>query len=109
MYAHTHLHIHIHTHTTTRREAQVGCVSYESIPEHPKDPNLIHEMLDKLVILKLNGGLGTTMGCTGESLCMCVGLCAGMYACVCMSASVCVFEGVRVYVHICWCVFDVWV
>lgn len=22
-------------------------------------------MLDKLVVLKLNGGLGTTMGCTG--------------------------------------------
>ena len=23
------------------------------------------ELLDKLVVLKLNGGLGTTMGCTG--------------------------------------------
>ncbi len=25
---------------------------------------LRHELLDKLVILKLNGGLGSTMGCT---------------------------------------------
>lgn len=27
--------------------------------------NQIREMLDKLVVLKLNGGLGTSMGCTG--------------------------------------------
>lgn len=27
--------------------------------------NLKHELLDKLVILKLNGGLGTTLGCEG--------------------------------------------
>lgn len=25
----------------------------------------IKNLLDKLVVLKLNGGLGTTMGCTG--------------------------------------------
>lgn len=25
---------------------------------------LRHELLDKLVVVKLNGGLGTTMGCT---------------------------------------------
>jgi len=31
----------------------------------PEDMNLKHELLDKLVILKLNGGLGTTMGCKG--------------------------------------------
>ncbi|OQS00625.1 UTP-glucose-1-phosphate uridylyltransferase [Achlya hypogyna] len=31
----------------------------------PNDASLKHELLDKLVILKLNGGLGTTMGCQG--------------------------------------------
>lgn len=31
----------------------------------PDDMNLKHELLDKLVILKLNGGLGTTLGCEG--------------------------------------------
>lgn len=30
-----------------------------------KDPAEIKTLLDKLVVLKLNGGLGTTMGCTG--------------------------------------------
>jgi len=28
-------------------------------------PDLIKQLLNKLVVLKLNGGLGTTMGCTG--------------------------------------------
>lgn len=32
-----------------------------------EDPNIdrIQEMLNKLVVIKLNGGLGTSMGCTG--------------------------------------------
>lgn len=29
------------------------------------DPLETKQLLDKLVVLKLNGGLGTTMGCTG--------------------------------------------
>lgn len=29
------------------------------------DPAVTRKLLDKLVVLKLNGGLGTTMGCTG--------------------------------------------
>jgi UTP--glucose-1-phosphate uridylyltransferase len=29
------------------------------------DPAKIKALLNKLVVLKLNGGLGTTMGCTG--------------------------------------------
>ncbi len=29
------------------------------------DPARIKGLLDKLAVLKLNGGLGTTMGCTG--------------------------------------------
>lgn len=29
------------------------------------DPAETKKLLDKLVVLKLNGGLGTTMGCTG--------------------------------------------
>ena len=37
---------------------------YSELPnEHTKEA--IKEMLDKLVVLKLNGGLGTSMGCTG--------------------------------------------
>lgn len=36
-------------------------VDYESIEESPK----AKEFLDKLVVLKLNGGLGTSMGCVG--------------------------------------------
>lgn len=31
----------------------------------PCPPELMKSLLDKLVVLKLNGGLGTTMGCTG--------------------------------------------
>ena len=32
----------------------------------------IHNMLNKLVVLKLNGGLGTSMGCTGTKSLICV-------------------------------------
>ncbi|CAM9759988.1 unnamed protein product [Chrysoparadoxa australica] len=35
----------------------------EQIPPCPSDQALRHELLDKMVILKLNGGLGTAMGC----------------------------------------------
>lgn len=38
---------------------------YESIEPCPKDQALRHELLQKVVICKLNGGLGTTMGCRG--------------------------------------------
>jgi len=31
----------------------------------PSDPSAIRAMLDKLVVIKLNGGLGTSMGCSG--------------------------------------------
>ncbi|CAM9520209.1 unnamed protein product, partial [Ectocarpus sp. 12 AP-2014] len=43
------------------REAMVQATD---IPPCPKDQALRHELLDKMVILKLNGGLGTSMGCT---------------------------------------------
>jgi UTP--glucose-1-phosphate uridylyltransferase len=33
--------------------------------EFVADPEETKKLLDKLVVLKLNGGLGTTMGCTG--------------------------------------------
>lgn len=29
------------------------------------NPNKVHGMLDKLIVIKLNGGLGTSMGCNG--------------------------------------------
>ena len=37
--------------------------SYSDIPEPSADQ--IHEQLNKLVVVKLNGGLGTSMGCQG--------------------------------------------
>ena len=36
---------------------------YNDIPEVPASN--IKDVLDKVVVIKLNGGLGTSMGCTG--------------------------------------------
>ncbi|XP_020079954.1 UTP--glucose-1-phosphate uridylyltransferase-like [Ananas comosus] len=38
---------------------------YASLAPPPEDLETTRKLLDKLVVLKLNGGLGTTMGCTG--------------------------------------------
>ncbi|GLT97347.1 hypothetical protein SLE2022_149170 [Rubroshorea leprosula] len=40
-------------------------VPYDTLAPTPDDPAETKKLLDKLVVLKLNGGLGTTMGCTG--------------------------------------------
>ncbi|KAL3838740.1 hypothetical protein ACJIZ3_023331 [Penstemon smallii] len=40
-------------------------VPYDTLTPVPEDPAETKKLLDKLVVLKLNGGLGTTMGCTG--------------------------------------------
>lgn len=40
-------------------------VPYDTLASVPEDPSETKKLLDKLVVLKLNGGLGTTMGCTG--------------------------------------------
>ncbi|GLU10613.1 hypothetical protein SLE2022_274050 [Rubroshorea leprosula] len=40
-------------------------VPYDSLFPLPKHPAEARKLLDKLVVLKLNGGLGTTMGWTG--------------------------------------------
>ncbi|TKW34528.1 hypothetical protein SEVIR_2G312500v4 [Setaria viridis] len=40
-------------------------VPYDTIASPPEDLEETKKLLDKLVVLKLNGGLGTTMGCTG--------------------------------------------
>lgn len=44
-----------------------GCVlkvrDYETLAEPSTDQ--VHNMLSKLVVIKLNGGLGTSMGCHG--------------------------------------------
>ncbi|KAF4365930.1 hypothetical protein G4B88_007874 [Cannabis sativa] len=40
-------------------------VPYDSLAQISEDSEEIKELLNKLVVLKLNGGLGTTMGCTG--------------------------------------------
>ncbi|CAH8839197.1 unnamed protein product [Trichobilharzia szidati] len=37
---------------------------YNALPM-PSDKEVIRQQLNKLVVVKLNGGLGTTMGCTG--------------------------------------------
>jgi len=39
-------------------------VNYESLSQ-PTDKEKIRSMLNQLVVVKLNGGLGTSMGCTG--------------------------------------------
>ncbi|KAI3993414.1 hypothetical protein MKX01_010157 [Papaver californicum] len=40
-------------------------VPYETLAPTPDGADETKSLLDKLVVLKLNGGLGTTMGCTG--------------------------------------------
>jgi UTP--glucose-1-phosphate uridylyltransferase len=40
-------------------------VPYDTLTPPPEDLEKTRKLLDKLVVLKLNGGLGTTMGCTG--------------------------------------------
>nr|AAL99193.1 UTP:alpha-D-glucose-1-phosphate uridylyltransferase [Solanum tuberosum]AAL99194.1 UTP:alpha-D-glucose-1-phosphate uridylyltransferase [Solanum tuberosum]CAA79357.1 UTP--glucose-1-phosphate uridylyltransferase [Solanum tuberosum] len=40
-------------------------VPYDKLAPLSEDPAETKNLLDKLVVLKLNGGLGTTMGCTG--------------------------------------------
>ncbi|KAJ6843793.1 UTP--glucose-1-phosphate uridylyltransferase [Iris pallida] len=40
-------------------------VPYDTLAPIPEDLTETKKLLDKLVVLKLNGGLGTTMGCTG--------------------------------------------
>lgn len=40
-------------------------VPYETLAPPPEDLEETRRLLDKLAVLKLNGGLGTTMGCTG--------------------------------------------
>ncbi|KAJ8444172.1 hypothetical protein Cgig2_030992 [Carnegiea gigantea] len=40
-------------------------IPYDVLASPPEDAAKTRELLDKLVVLKLNGGLGTTMGCTG--------------------------------------------
>ena len=37
---------------------------YDALP-HEEEKDKIRDMLNKLVVLKLNGGLGTSMGCKG--------------------------------------------
>jgi UTP--glucose-1-phosphate uridylyltransferase len=44
---------------------------YSDLPVSGSDEQ-IRDMLDKLVVLKLNGGLGTSMGCTGPKSLICV-------------------------------------
>ncbi|GAV58430.1 UDPGP domain-containing protein [Cephalotus follicularis] len=40
-------------------------VPYDTLAPTPDDPVETKKLLEKLAVLKLNGGLGTTMGCTG--------------------------------------------
>ncbi|GAU99119.1 hypothetical protein RvY_10163 [Ramazzottius varieornatus] len=43
---------------------QNAVIPYDKL-QKPEDPSTIAHMLSKLVVVKLNGGLGTSMGCTG--------------------------------------------
>ncbi|KAL0430642.1 UNVERIFIED_CONTAM: UTP--glucose-1-phosphate uridylyltransferase [Sesamum radiatum] len=46
-------------------------VPYDTLAPVPEDAAQTKKLLDKLVVLKLNGGLGTTMGCTGPKFSDC--------------------------------------
>merc|ERR1712128_351209 len=43
---------------------QDAILPYASLPS-PADKEVIRSMLEKLVVIKLNGGLGTSLGCSG--------------------------------------------
>ena len=45
-------------------------MAYEALEEVPDDVELNHALLDRVVVCKLNGGLGTTMGCRGPKSCL---------------------------------------
>ena len=64
--------LHVLTHRRRKvkppQEAQI--LDYDALEKVPDDPELTHVLLDKLVICKLNGGLGTTMGCQGPKSCL---------------------------------------
>lgn len=47
------------------KEKPYRCLRWRDLPKCPEDLNLTHELLNKLAVLKLNGGLGTRMGCRG--------------------------------------------
>jgi len=65
MHTHTHkTHIRTCTHTYTPTHINTHKVKpYSSIS--PVGDSVAKSLLDKLVVLKLNGGLGTSMGCVG--------------------------------------------
>ena len=48
-------------------------MQYSSLEEVPDDTELTHALLDRVVVCKLNGGLGTTTGCRGPKSCLEVG------------------------------------
>ena len=45
-------------------------LQYEALENVPDDVELNHALLDRVVVCKLNGGLGTTMGCRGPKSCL---------------------------------------
>ena len=45
-------------------------IQYETLEDVPDDVELNHALLDRVVVCKLNGGLGTTMGCRGPKSCL---------------------------------------
>ena len=61
--AHTHTHTHTHTHLL-RTYTRIQVHTYQSVVEVPLEA-VKGDLLGKLVVLKLNGGLGTSMGCVG--------------------------------------------
>lgn len=55
----------VHTRNSVRPPTPEMLLPFDTLEVCPDDARLKHELLDKLVILKLNGGLGTTLGCQG--------------------------------------------
>jgi UTP--glucose-1-phosphate uridylyltransferase len=53
-----------------RPPAEGHVLDYGGLEDVPSDVELTHALLDRLVVCKLNGGLGTTMGCRGPKSCL---------------------------------------
>ncbi len=63
LYVAQHVPRHLLTHS--REWDRISPPKAEQVHTYKQIPNVDHAILNKLAVLKLNGGLGTTMGCVG--------------------------------------------
>ena len=88
-----------HTHTHTHKNIQI--LVYDKLAPVSDNAETVKSMLSKVAVLKLNGGLGTSMGCVGPKSAIVVrddmtflDMCVHQNkVCVCVCVCVCVFSG----------------